>query len=94
MGFATFVPHLDLDVVHRLITAAWESSSRAGERKGLLVAAMFDGCLRASEALGLRPVCLARTGNGGWVARVVDWTWATSTPHTFTLRPELASSTV
>ncbi len=31
---------------------------------------VFDGCLRVSEALGLRPVDLVR-GDGGWSARIV-----------------------
>ena len=71
VGSSTFVPHLDLDAVHRLITAAAENSARLEERDGLLIALMFDGCLRVSEALGLRPMDLARTGSGGWVATVV-----------------------
>ena len=71
IGAATFVPHLDLEAVHRLIAAARDNNPRTGERNGLLIALMFDGCLRVSEALGLRPVDLTRTSNGGWVATVV-----------------------
>ena len=68
LGAAAFVPHLDLDAVHALMTAA--SRSRHGERDALLIALLFDGCLRVSEALGLRPVDLVR-GEGGWSARIV-----------------------
>ena len=51
---AAYVPHLDLDAVHRLMEAA--SASRLGARDALLIAVLFDGCLRVSEALGLQPV--------------------------------------
>ncbi len=71
IGSATFVPHLNLDVVHRLIAAARDNNPRTGERNGLLIALMFDGCLRVSEALGLRPVDLTRTANGGRLATVI-----------------------
>ena len=68
LGAAAYVPHLDLGAVHRLMEAA--STSRRGERDALLIALLFDGCLRVSEALGLRPVDLVR-GDGGWSARIV-----------------------
>ena len=68
LGAAAFVPHLDLDAVHGLMAAA--AASRHGERDALLIALLFDGCLRVSEALGLRPVDLVR-GEGGWSARIV-----------------------
>ncbi len=70
LSTAAFVPHLDLDAVQRLIAAAMVATPGHGQRNGLLIAAMFDGCLRVSEALGLRPVDLSAT-DGGWLATVV-----------------------
>ena len=49
------IPHLDIPAVRRLIGAA-RTARQSGERNALLIATMFDGCLRVSEALGLRPV--------------------------------------
>ncbi len=37
------------------------AGSRHGERNALLIALLFDGCLRVSEAQGLRPVDLVRS---------------------------------
>ena len=68
MGSASFIPHLDLDAVLRLIQAATDTHPRTGERDGLLIALLFDVCLRVSEAIRLRPRDLARTGVGGRVA--------------------------
>ena len=68
-GRAAYVPHLDLDAVQRLMDAAAEAP-RAGKRDALLVAMLFDGCPRVTEALGLRPVDLRRSGHG-WSAWVV-----------------------
>ena len=70
MGSPAFIPHLDLDAVLRLIAAAGEAHPRTGERDGLLIALLFDGCLRVSEAIRLRPMDLTRTNAGGWVATV------------------------
>ena len=69
-GSASFIPHLDLDAVLRLIQAATDTHPRTGERDGLLIALLFDGCLRVSEAIRLRPQDLIRTSAGGWVATV------------------------
>ena len=63
------IPHLDVSAVRRLIDAA-RTAPQTGERNGLLIAAMFDGCLRVSEALGLRPVDLVQS-DMGWAARVM-----------------------
>ena len=71
MGSASFIPHLDLEAVQRLIQAATGAHPRTGEqRDGLLIALLFDRCLRMSEAIRLRPRDLTRTGAGGWVATV------------------------
>ena len=67
-GRSVTVPHLDLDAVQRLIEAAF-ASPRSGPRDALLIATLFDGCLRVSEALGLRPVDLRQSGTG-WSAWV------------------------
>ncbi len=69
-GTATFIPHLDLDAVQRLISAATVATPKWGECNGLLIATMFDGCLRVSEVQQLRPIDLSRSANG-WLVRVV-----------------------
>ena len=63
------IPHLDISAVRRLIDAA-RTAPQTGERNALLIAVLFDGCLRVSEALGLRPVDLVQS-DMGWVARVM-----------------------
>ena len=68
-GRAAYVPRLDLDAVQRLMDAGAEAP-RAGMRDALLVATLFDGCLRVTEVLGLRPVDLRRSGHG-WSAWIV-----------------------
>ena len=70
IGSAAFVPHVDLDAVLRLIAAAAEGHPRTGERDGLLIALLFDACLRVSEAIRIRPRDLTRTSSGGWVSTV------------------------
>ena len=67
-GAQAYVPHVDLSSIHRMIEAA--HASRYGERDGLLIAVLFDGCLRVSEALRLRPADLVRD-DGGWSARIL-----------------------
>ena len=42
MGVASFVPHVDLDAVHRLIAAAPEAHPRTGERDSLLISEISD----------------------------------------------------
>ena len=69
-GSAAFVPHLDLDAVQRLMTAASLASPGSGKRDSLLIATMFDGCLRVSEVLALRPTDL-KSSPTGWSAQVV-----------------------
>ncbi|MFC2018698.1 tyrosine-type recombinase/integrase [Chloroflexota bacterium] len=66
-GSADYVVHLNLDQVRRLASAAGES--RHGERDKLLIQLLFDGCLRCSEAIGVRPCDLAQ-GHTGWAVKV------------------------
>ncbi len=68
---ADFVPHLGLDEIHLLAEAA-QSTGRGmkGQRDRSLVETLFDGCLRVSEGLGLRPVDLVQTPTG-WIVRIV-----------------------
>ena len=62
------IPHLDISAVRLLMDAA-RSAPQIGERNALLIAVLFDGCLRVSEALGLRPVDLVQS-DIGWAVRV------------------------
>ena len=63
------VPHLNVDAVRLLIDAA-RLAPLTGERNALLIASLFDGALRVSEALRLRPVDLVRT-ESGWSASIL-----------------------
>ena len=71
-GSAAFVPHLDLEAVQRLMAAASLASPGSGERDSLLIATMFDGCLRVSEVLALRPTDL-KSSPSGWSAQTAGW---------------------
>ncbi len=66
-GAADYVVHLNLDQVRQLASAA--GSSKHGERDKLLVQLLFDGCLRCSEAIGVRPCDIAQD-NTGWTVKV------------------------
>ena len=70
-GEADFVPHLRIDEVQQLVREA-EAMAHAGkgERNGLLIQTIFDGCFRVAEAVSLRPSSLVQTAPG-WVARIV-----------------------
>ena len=68
-GAADYIPHVSADQV-KLIAAAASQNKRLGERNGLLIKFLFDGCLRVSEALGVRPVDLQRTPDG-WSVKVM-----------------------
>jgi len=50
---ADYIPHLDLEQIRKLIETA--GKNRNGERDRLLVQLLFDGCLRCSEAISIRP---------------------------------------
>lgn len=58
-----YVPHLGLDEVRAIADAAGRIG-RHRERDRLLIQTMFDGCLRVSECLGLRPRNIKRDANG------------------------------
>ena len=62
-----YVSHLDISQVKRLAEAALQS--RKGERDRLLIQLLFDGCLRCSEAIGVRP-CDIIHSDTGWALRV------------------------
>jgi len=59
------VPHWGLPEVQALAEAAREQGRGSkGLRDALLVQVLFDGALRISEALGLRPVDIVRSTSG------------------------------
>lgn len=62
-----YVAHLDISQVKRLAEAALQS--RKGERDRLLIQLLFDGCLRCSEAISVRP-CDIIHNDTGWALRV------------------------
>jgi len=68
-GVADYVPHVTAGQVKLMAVVAGQNK-RHGERNALLIKFLFDGCLRVSEALGVRPVDLQRTPDG-WTARVM-----------------------
>ena len=68
-GAADYVPHVSAGQV-KLMALVAAQNKRHGERNALLIKFLFDGCLRVSEALGVRPVDLQRTPDG-WMVRVM-----------------------
>jgi len=66
---ADYVPHVTVSQVKALAAAAGQNRRR-GERNALLIKFLFDGCLRVSEALAVRPADLQRTPDG-WTMRVL-----------------------
>ena len=66
---ADYVAHISAGQI-KLIAIVAGQNSRHSERNALLIKFLFDGCLRVSEALGVRPVDLQRTPDG-WTVRVV-----------------------
>ncbi len=67
-GSADYVPHIRVGQVKLMAMVAGQNK-RHGERNALLIKFMFDGCLRVSEELGVRPVDLQRTPDG-WIVCV------------------------
>lgn len=59
---AGYVPHLGIDQVRQLLEAV--SGNRQADRDRLLIITLFDGCLRISEALQLRPVDIEHSPDG------------------------------
>lgn len=58
------VGHLSMEEIRNLIEAIKEiSGERLAPRNSLLVKVLFDGCLRCSEALSLRPVDIIQNGD-------------------------------
>jgi len=55
------VPHLGMEQIRALIAAV---SGYKAERDRLLIQTLFDGCLRCSEALAIRPMDLLLTPTG------------------------------
>ena len=45
-GAADYVPHVSADQVKLIAAAAASQNKRLGERNGLLIKFLFDGCLR------------------------------------------------
>ncbi len=68
-GAADYVPHVTAGQVKLMAVVAGQNS-RHGERNALLIKFLFDGCLRVSEALGVRPVDLQRTPDG-WTVKIL-----------------------
>ncbi len=68
-GAADYVPHVSVGQVKLMAVVAGQNKQH-GERNALLIKFLFDGCLRVSEALGVRPVDLQRTPDG-WTVRVL-----------------------
>ena len=64
-GNARPVPHWGINEVLALVEAARQRGrGRKGDRDALLIQTIFDGALRVSEALGVRPLDILRTDGG------------------------------
>ena len=63
-GAADYVPHVTAGQVKLMALVAGQNK-RHGERNALLIKFMFDGCLRVSEDLEVRPIDLHRTRTAG-----------------------------
>lgn len=59
-----YVPHLGVPEVRAMAQEVFRAS-RNGERDRLLILTLFDGCLRVSEALALRPKDI-KQDDAGW----------------------------
>ena len=68
-GAADYVPHVSMSQV-KLMAMVASQNRRDGERNALLIKFLFDGCLRVSEALAMRPIDLQRTPDG-WTVKVM-----------------------
>jgi integrase len=58
------------DVKLMITTAKLNKRQQNGDRNGCLIQVLFDGCLRISEALGLRHCDIQRT-SAGWLLAVL-----------------------
>jgi integrase len=68
-GVADYVPHVSSAQVRSIAIVAGQNK-RHGERNAIMIKFIFDGCLRVSEALGVRPIDLQRTSDG-WTVKVM-----------------------
>ncbi|MFC1977909.1 tyrosine-type recombinase/integrase [Chloroflexota bacterium] len=64
-----YVPHLSLADI-RLIVKAIGRERLWGERNGLLIETLYDGVLRCSEGIGLRPCDVTQEGSG-WAVNIM-----------------------
>lgn len=64
-GAADCVPHVMVSQAKLMAVVAGQNKRHA-ERNALLIKFLFDGCLRVSEALGVKPVDLQRTVDFRW----------------------------
>ena len=62
-GTADYVPHLSPTQIKLIVTVAAQGK-RNGERNSLLIKTLFDGCLRCSEGISIRPCDLQRDSSG------------------------------
>lgn len=68
-GSADYVAHVTAGQVKLMAVVAGQNK-RHGERNALLIKTIFDGALRISEGLSIRPTDLARTQDG-WTISVM-----------------------
>jgi len=60
-----YVPHLTAgDIKLMVIVAGQNKRLQNGARNAVLIKVLFDGCLRISEALGLRPCDIIKNADG------------------------------
>ena len=85
-GTADYVPHVTVGQV-KLMAMAASRNKRHGERNALLIKFLFDGCLRVSEALAVRPIDLQRTPDG-WTVKVMG---KGSKPGVVAISPNMAA---
>ncbi len=65
------IPHISMAEILRLADAAAATAKGTlGDRDGLLIKTMFDGCFRVSELLQLTPRSILHDGNG-WAIRII-----------------------
>jgi integrase len=62
-GTADYVPHLQIGDIKAIVIAAGQKK-RHGERNALLIKLLYDGALRVSEGIGVRPCDITRDATG------------------------------
>jgi integrase len=68
-GAADYVPHVSPGDIRLMVTVAGQQK-RHGERNALLIKFLYDGTLRCSEGIGVRPCDIARD-SGGWAVSII-----------------------